>query len=105
MDNLKVHKVPEVTQWLAGHRAKIEVFYLPPYSPELNPNELLNADLKQAIGKQAPKRRKGGIEESGDGPSAQARQAARTRLAILPHASCRLCRLTQIEVNKSRPDQ
>jgi len=28
---------------------KIEVFYLPSYSPELNPDELLNADLKQRI--------------------------------------------------------
>jgi len=30
------------------HKDKIELFYLPSYSPELNPEERLNADLKQA---------------------------------------------------------
>lgn len=64
LDNLKVHKAPDVTQWLARHREKIEVFYLPSYSPELNPDELLNADLKEAIGKQAPKRRKGELRKA-----------------------------------------
>ena len=34
----------------------IEVFYLPSYSPELNPEERLNADLKHAIGTKAPVR-------------------------------------------------
>jgi transposase len=58
LDNLKV------MQWLAKHRDKIEVFYLPSYSPELNPDELLNADLKEAIGKQAPKRRKGELRKA-----------------------------------------
>jgi transposase len=28
----------------------MEVFYLPSYSPELNPEERLNADLKQVSG-------------------------------------------------------
>jgi transposase len=36
-----------VNQWLAESADKIEVFYLPSYSPELNPDELLNSDLKQ----------------------------------------------------------
>jgi len=27
----------------------IEVFYLPSYSPELNPDEYLNSDLKSAV--------------------------------------------------------
>jgi len=30
-------------------KAKIEVFYLPPYSPELNPDEYLNNDLKNPV--------------------------------------------------------
>ena len=33
-------------------------FYLPSYSPELNPDELLNADLKQRVTKIAPARTK-----------------------------------------------
>lgn len=36
--------------WLAEHEAQIAVFYLPSYSPELNPDERLNADLKHALG-------------------------------------------------------
>lgn len=64
LDNLKVHKAPEVTAWLTEHREKIEVFYLPPYSPELNPDELLNADLKAAVTRKAPARRKGELKEA-----------------------------------------
>ena len=48
LDNLPVHRARSVQAWLAEHRAEIEVFYLPAYSPELNPDEGLNADLKQA---------------------------------------------------------
>jgi transposase len=36
----------------------MEVFYLPSYSPHLNPKERLNADLKQAMGKRVPVRTK-----------------------------------------------
>jgi len=34
--------------WLDRHKTRetIEVFYLPSYSPELNPDEYLNGDLK-----------------------------------------------------------
>ncbi|MGC9224558.1 MAG: transposase [Terracidiphilus sp.] len=40
------------------NQEKIAVFYLPSYSPELNPDELLNADLKQRVTKAAPPRTK-----------------------------------------------
>ncbi|MBI5562771.1 MAG: transposase, partial [Deltaproteobacteria bacterium] len=33
-------------QWVAEHAEEIEVFYLPSYSPELNPDEYLNCDVK-----------------------------------------------------------
>lgn len=46
LDNLRVHHSKLAKRWLADNAEKIEVFYLPSYSPELNPNELLNADLK-----------------------------------------------------------
>lgn len=58
LDNLRVHHAKPVKAWLAEHREQIEVFYLPSYSPELNPDEPLNADLKQAVTKQAPTRTK-----------------------------------------------
>lgn len=49
LDNLSVHHCKPVKAWVAEHSSEIEVFYLPSYSPELNPEERLNADLKQVI--------------------------------------------------------
>jgi transposase len=58
LDNLGVHHCKPVKVWLAENRKYIEVFYLPSYSPELNPDERLNADLKQVIGTKVPVRTK-----------------------------------------------
>ena len=48
-------------EWLEKNAARIEVFYLPSYSPELNPDERLNADLKHAITTSVPRRTKDGL--------------------------------------------
>jgi transposase len=45
-DGLQAHKTPDVVDWVEAHKGEIEVFYLPPYSPELNPVEYLNNDMK-----------------------------------------------------------
>ena len=58
LDNLGVHHCKPVKAWLADHTEQIEVFYLPSYSPELNPEERLNADLKHVIGRKVPVRTK-----------------------------------------------
>jgi transposase len=50
LDNLRVHHSKKVRAWLEKHKDKIEVFYLPPYAPEYNPDELLNSDLKRGVG-------------------------------------------------------
>jgi diphthamide synthase subunit DPH2 len=56
VDNLSVHHCKEVKEWLSEHTDKIAVFYIPSYSPELNPDEYLNCDLKQGMSaKKAPK--------------------------------------------------
>ncbi len=56
LDNLRVHHAKAVTAWLEKHKAQIELFYLPPYSPEYNPDELLNSDIKRNAGsKQSPR--------------------------------------------------
>jgi hypothetical protein len=49
VDRLRAHKTPEVVEWLARHRDRIEVFYLPRYAPELNADEYLNNDLKGEV--------------------------------------------------------
>jgi transposase len=58
IDDLRVHHAKVVQQWLVKNVDKIEVFYLPSYSPELNPGELLNADLKQHVTTAAPAKTK-----------------------------------------------
>ena len=58
LDNLSAHHARPVKAWLAANAERIEVFYLPSYSPELNPNEMANADLKQAVTKRVPARTK-----------------------------------------------
>ena len=49
LDNLRVHHGKIVKTWLEDNRDKIEVFFLPPYSPELNPDEYLNQSLKRNV--------------------------------------------------------
>src|ERR1700693_1562679 len=54
-DGHPVHKSRLVNRWLAEHAAQIQVFCLPSYSPELNPDELLNQDVKtNALGRVRP---------------------------------------------------
>ncbi len=55
---MPVRRARSVRAWLAERRAGIEVFHLAPYSPDLNPDEGLNADLKQAVTRKAPARGK-----------------------------------------------
>jgi transposase len=49
LDNLRVHHGKIVQKWLEEHKTKIEVFYFPSYSPELNPAEYLNCALKTFV--------------------------------------------------------
>ena len=53
-----MHHCKPVKAWLATRTAQMEVFYLPSYSPELNPEERLNAGLKHVIGRKVPIRTK-----------------------------------------------
>ena len=64
LDNLRVHHSKIVKTWVAERQDQIELFYLPSYSPQLNPEERLNADLKQEIGKQVPVRTKAKLREA-----------------------------------------
>ena len=55
VDGHPVHKSKLVNRWLAEQAAQIRIFRLPSYSPELNPDELLNQDVKtNALGRVRP---------------------------------------------------
>jgi transposase len=56
LDNLRVHHALAVKEWLATRAEQIEVFYLPSYTPDANPDEYLNRDLKTSLRSQEPKR-------------------------------------------------
>ena len=49
VDHLSVHEAAAVEEWLTDKKAVIEVFYLPKYAPERNPDEYLNCDVKVNI--------------------------------------------------------
>ena len=58
LDNLRVHHAKVFKDWLSDHEDEIEIFYLPSYSPELNPDEYLNCDLKAGVHSGKPARDK-----------------------------------------------
>jgi transposase len=54
-DGHPAHKTKKLKVWLEENNNRIEVFFIPPYSPELNPQEYLNQDVKtNVIGKKRP---------------------------------------------------
>jgi len=56
LDNLSVHHSKPVKDWAVRNKDQIEMYYLPAYSPDLNPDEYLNCDLKYALSeKPSPK--------------------------------------------------
>lgn len=59
LDNLRVYHSKMLQKWLTENKAFIEVFFLPSYSPDLKPDEILNSNLKQAISRKPESRRKG----------------------------------------------
>lgn len=58
LDNLRIHHSKPVKAWAAERQDRIELFYLPSYRPELNPEERLDGDLKQAASGKVPARTK-----------------------------------------------
>lgn len=64
LDNLWVHHNRIVKAWMAERNDLIGLFYLPSYSPQLNPEEWLNANLKQEMGKHVSVRTKAKLREA-----------------------------------------
>jgi transposase len=64
LDNLRVHHAKVVKAWVEENKERIELFYLPSYSPNLNPDEYLNNDLKTRVSKKPDKRFKGKLKET-----------------------------------------
>ena len=78
MDRLKAHEAEKGRGWAADHQERIEIFFLPRYAPEQNPDEYLNNDMIPELPPTGPVRaspspKAGGsaFEPSHDGPAAK----------------------------------
>jgi transposase len=55
-DGHPVHRSVQLRKWIETNRRHIELFYLPGYSPDLNPDEMLNQDVKaNAVSRTRPR--------------------------------------------------
>ena len=55
IDRHPVHRSRKVKSWVKDNEERLRLVFLPSYSPELNPDELLNQDVKSnAVGRQRP---------------------------------------------------
>jgi len=56
VDGHPVHRAKLIQTWRTRHLGQLELFQLPSYSPELNPDEMLNNDVKtNALGRRRPR--------------------------------------------------
>jgi transposase len=55
VDGHPVHRSKAAKDWVAKQKGRLHLFFLPGYSPELNPDEVLNQDVKSnAVGRKRP---------------------------------------------------
>jgi transposase len=55
IDQHPVHVAVKIKKWFKKNEKRIQVFYLPSYSPDLNPDEKLNQDVKSnSVGRRRP---------------------------------------------------
>ena len=52
VDGHPVHKSALVRQYVESQQGRLQLFFLPPYSPQLNPDEQVWAHVKRAVGQQ-----------------------------------------------------
>ena len=64
VDNLRVHHSAPVAEWVEANKERIALFHLPSYSPERNPDEYLNGDLKSELSRKAPPMDQGHLERN-----------------------------------------
>ncbi len=55
LDGHPVHRSSHVKKFVQSTKGKLRLFYLPPYSPELNPDELVWNNVKSKIGRSSIK--------------------------------------------------
>ena len=89
LDNLRVHHSKALNDFLVEQAAFIKLFFLPSYSPDLNPDEYLNRDLKANLNNKPLGRATGKIEAH-----------AKDHMESVTHDSERVIRLFHAETVK-----
>jgi transposase len=51
VDNHPAHRARKVRAWVAAQQGRVRLVFLPSYSPDLNPDEMLNQDVKANAGR------------------------------------------------------
>lgn len=54
LDGHPIHKAKLVRDFVAAQNGKLKLFYLPPYSPQLNPDEQVWGNVKSRVAKRLP---------------------------------------------------
>lgn len=91
-DRLNAHRSKEVKAYLMRHR-RIVVAWLPPYAPQLNPEEGCHGHVKQALRNAAPETA-GELRKQVDRGFARVRRRPDVLLGCFHHAGYRVKRLT-----------
>ncbi|WP_441350707.1 IS630 family transposase [Streptomyces cellostaticus] len=92
VDGHSAHRSWKVRDWLAAHPEAVELHFLPPYSPEPNPDELVNADLEHSLPRQH--RARDQAELAGRNPPLLPPTPARADVATAGHPWARTLRST-----------
>jgi hypothetical protein len=87
LDNLRVHHAQKVKEWLHGRGEGTEVVYLPAYSPELDPDEYLNCDLKAGFSWKSTGKEREGIGQADYRSQAQIAEVTNPRRELLQTSS------------------
>ncbi len=89
LDNLNVYKAARVRNWVVLRQEAIEIFFLPPYSPELNPDEYLNGDFKRAVYSDIPARDQAALHRQALGHLRRIQKSPARVAAYFQHPSIR----------------
>jgi len=105
LNNLRVHHSKPVIAWAAERQDRIVLFYLPSYSPELNPEERLNGHLKRGIGAKVPARTKPKLKSATLEHLTQLENAPERVMSYLQDPHRQICRRLVIHTSQGQSNK
>ena len=102
VDRHPVHRADAVQQWLEEHRDQVELHFLPPYSPQLNPVEYLNCDVNSRGTLQAAYPQLGAVERAVAIAFIQTAKVTSSNREVFPASIHCLCCLNKCSTNYCR---